>query len=162
VACGPSTESGPIFCFVHPCNQDHCSGLGISFAPGTRGFSRNAEDWAKFGEYLGGTLGGIYGLLAFIGVLITIFEQRRQSDLLRTQINRDELQRQSWWALRVRFEKTYQAGISATPRSHTANQIGFATRPTFSWDFLRCLRSVFTARDCTHLEAQRNAADHTA
>jgi hypothetical protein len=57
------------------------------------GFSQNSKDWAEFGEYLGGTLGGFFGLLAFIGVLITIFQQRTQLQLTRSQFNRDELQR---------------------------------------------------------------------
>jgi hypothetical protein len=57
------------------------------------GLSHDAEDWTKFGEYLGGTLGGIFGLLAFIGVLITIIQQRKQHDLAQGQSRRDELQR---------------------------------------------------------------------
>jgi hypothetical protein len=35
--------------------------------------------WAEFGEYVGGTLGGIYGLLAFLGVLYSIHVQRQQA-----------------------------------------------------------------------------------
>jgi hypothetical protein len=50
------------------------------FAPGSRGFSQNPADWADFGEYLGGALGAIFGLFAFIGVLITIVQQRSQLD----------------------------------------------------------------------------------
>lgn len=38
--------------------------------------SSDPEDWAKFGEYVGGTLGAIYGLLAIVGVLITVAESR--------------------------------------------------------------------------------------
>lgn len=39
--------------------------------------SRYPEDWAKFGEYVGGSLGSFFGLLAFGGVLVTLREQRR-------------------------------------------------------------------------------------
>lgn len=49
--------------------------------------SRDSEQWARFGEYVGGTLGSLFGLLAFGGVLFTIREQRRQSNL-------EEFQRQ--------------------------------------------------------------------
>lgn len=63
------------------------------FGRQNRGFSYRVEDWAAFGEYIGGTLGGIYGLLAFIGVLITIVLLRGQLDFMRAQANRDELQR---------------------------------------------------------------------
>jgi hypothetical protein len=38
--------------------------------------SRDPEDWAKFGEYVGGTLGAAFGLLAIVGVLLTIEESR--------------------------------------------------------------------------------------
>jgi hypothetical protein len=57
------------------------------FAPGSSlSLSRDTEQWARFGEYLGGTLGAAYGFLAFIGILVTIAIQRRQSQL-------DEIQR---------------------------------------------------------------------
>jgi hypothetical protein len=65
------------------------------FAPGSHGFSQNPADWAEFGEYLGGTLGGIFGLFAFIGVLITIVQQRNQLDLQREQSAHDDQQTQS-------------------------------------------------------------------
>jgi hypothetical protein len=38
--------------------------------------SHDPEDWAKFGEYAGGTLGAAFGLLAIVGVLLTIEESR--------------------------------------------------------------------------------------
>lgn len=50
------------------------------FAPSSHGFSQNPADWAEFGEYIGGTLGGIFGLFAFIGLLITIVRQRVDSE----------------------------------------------------------------------------------
>jgi hypothetical protein len=34
--------------------------------------SHDTKDWADFGEYVGGSLGATYGLLAFIGVMLTI------------------------------------------------------------------------------------------
>jgi hypothetical protein len=60
---------------------------------GPNGLSRNAADWADFGEYVGGTLGGFFGLLAFIGVLFSMQQQRTQLEFLRGQANRDEVQR---------------------------------------------------------------------
>jgi hypothetical protein len=48
----------------------------LHFGLGVWALSREAKDWAEFGEYFGGTLGGIYGLLAFIGVLVSIALQR--------------------------------------------------------------------------------------
>ena len=56
-------------------------------------FSPDPARWAEFGEYIGGTLGGIFGLLAFIGVLITIVQQRTQINLMRSQFTREELLR---------------------------------------------------------------------
>lgn len=60
----------------------------LMFARGS-GFalSQDTEEWARFGEYVGGTLSAIFGLLAFAGVLLTIREQRHQGVL-------EEFQRQ--------------------------------------------------------------------
>jgi hypothetical protein len=44
------------------------------FGMSGKGLSNNTEDWARFGEYAGGVL----GIFAFIGVLVTINLQRRQ------------------------------------------------------------------------------------
>jgi len=46
-----------------------------------------SEDWGHFGEYVG----GMFGMLAFIGVLVTIDLQRRQVDQLNNQSTADEL-----------------------------------------------------------------------
>ena len=62
-------------------------GLPVHFA-----WSQDAEAWEHFGAYLGGVLGPIYGLLAFIGVLITVLLQRRQIDDLRAQSTQQALQ----------------------------------------------------------------------
>lgn len=42
-------------------------------------FSQNPEDWARFGEYAGGTLGATYALLAFVGVMLTIKDDRKKA-----------------------------------------------------------------------------------
>ena len=52
-------------------------------------FSQSPEDWARFGEYVG----GVFAILAFIGVLITVDLQRRQLSLLTSQATIDELLR---------------------------------------------------------------------
>jgi hypothetical protein len=81
----------------------------LHFARGSKGLSQNPADWAEFGEYLGGTLGGIFGLLAFIGILITIYQQRIQLELMRSQFNRDELQRlvaSTWMGVTEVLNKT--------------------------------------------------------
>jgi hypothetical protein len=51
--------------------------------------SSNTEQWARFGAYIGGA----FGMLAFIGVLITVDIQSRQLDLQRHQVTLDELMR---------------------------------------------------------------------
>jgi hypothetical protein len=45
--------------------------------------SQSNEDWARFGEYVG----GVFGILAFVGVLITIDLQRRQLRELHAQMS---------------------------------------------------------------------------
>jgi hypothetical protein len=64
------------------------------FGMGGKGLSNNTEDWARFGEYAGGVL----GIFAFLGVLVTMNLQRRQlhqvSKLLKQAMSRgtvDEL-----------------------------------------------------------------------
>lgn len=56
-------------------------------------FSSDPARWSEFGEYVGGTLGGIFAPLAFICALITIGQQRKQINLMRSQFTRDELLR---------------------------------------------------------------------
>jgi hypothetical protein len=51
--------------------------------------SPDTEQWTRFGEYIGGA----FGMLALIGVLITVDIQRRQLDLQRHQVTLDELMR---------------------------------------------------------------------
>jgi hypothetical protein len=65
----------------------------VMFAP-QAGFklSSNTEDWSRFAEYLGGTLGPLYGLFAFLGVLMTVGLQRQQIDDVRAQSEQQALQ----------------------------------------------------------------------
>jgi hypothetical protein len=55
----------------------------LRFAPESGGWPSQApENWAQFGEYVG----GVFGLPAFAGVLYTVELQRRQLELQRQQI----------------------------------------------------------------------------
>ena len=36
-------------------------------------FSTSTEEWSRFGEYPGGPRGLLYGLFAFLGVLMTVY-----------------------------------------------------------------------------------------
>jgi hypothetical protein len=77
----------------------HCAALAagvvvgayiLNFAPGSGGrLSQATEDWAQFGEYVG----GVFALLAFAGVVYTVELQRRQLELQRQQI--DQLSEQA-------------------------------------------------------------------
>jgi hypothetical protein len=51
--------------------------------------SLHTEDWAQFGEYVG----GVFAILAFVSVLATVEIQRRQLDLQRVQVTLDQLLR---------------------------------------------------------------------
>jgi hypothetical protein len=57
------------------------------------GLSGNPSDWGVFGDYVGGTLGTIFGALAFVGVLVTLRIQQTQIDEIRNQFKLEELQR---------------------------------------------------------------------
>jgi len=52
------------------------------FGLGAKGLSNSTEDWARFGQYTGGVL----GIFAFIGVLVTVNLQRRQLDQVSNQL----------------------------------------------------------------------------
>lgn len=45
----------------------------------------NDQSWANFGSFIGGTIGPILSLLAFLGVLLTLFVQKKQFDLTKEQ-----------------------------------------------------------------------------
>lgn len=66
----------------------------ISFAPDSRfSVSSTNQDWGIFGDYIGGTLGTAFSLLAFFGVLCTVWLQASQLDLAGKQAQLDEIQR---------------------------------------------------------------------
>lgn len=58
-------------------------------APNNYRLSNDPEDWARFGEYTG----GLFGMLAFFGVLWTIGLQQVQIEKLTRHATSDELQR---------------------------------------------------------------------
>ncbi len=45
----------------------------------------NDQSWANFGSFIGGTIGPILSLFAFLGVLLTLFVQNKQFDLAKEQ-----------------------------------------------------------------------------
>ncbi len=58
----------------------------LTFAPGAHWkLSHDAEQRARFGEYVGGTLGGTYGFLAVVGVLLTIRAQNAEAKIAELQ-----------------------------------------------------------------------------
>jgi hypothetical protein len=58
----------------------------LTFGPASSWtLARKQEDWAQFGEYVGGALGAIYGFLAFVGLLATINIQISQGKLVELQ-----------------------------------------------------------------------------
>jgi len=66
----------------------------ISLAPSSRfDLSSANQDWGTFGDFIGGTLGTIFSLLAFFGVLCTVWLQATQLDLAGKQAQLDEIQR---------------------------------------------------------------------
>jgi hypothetical protein len=42
-------------------------------------FSLNSSEWSNFGEYVGGVVGPLFSLLAFVGVLLTIANQNKEN-----------------------------------------------------------------------------------
>lgn len=61
--------------------------------PSDFSLSNNLETWSFFGSYIGGTLGSLFSFLAFLGVLVTIYLQRRQINHIEKQSHVDEIQK---------------------------------------------------------------------
>jgi hypothetical protein len=60
---------------------------------GSPHLSGNSEEWANFGDYVGGTLGTYFSFFAFMGVLATLMLQQRQLEQVQRQSKLDEIQR---------------------------------------------------------------------
>jgi hypothetical protein len=91
-------------------------GLYVEWFGRPAGFrlSAHAEDWSRFAEYLGGTLGPVYGLLAFLGVLMTVLMQRTQMADMRAQAEQQGLQ-QVLGTLSDKLDETLRAPPERKP-----------------------------------------------
>ncbi|WP_341911678.1 hypothetical protein [Polaromonas sp. YR568] len=56
-------------------------------------FSADQETWAHFGTFYGGLMGPFVGLLAFVGIFITILLQMKQLEIAKQQAEVQEMQR---------------------------------------------------------------------
>lgn len=54
--------------------------------------SGNSIEWAYFGNYLGGVLGPLFGLLAFVGVLLSIEYQKKENNKIDTQYKKQSIE----------------------------------------------------------------------
>jgi hypothetical protein len=101
------------------------------FAP--HSLSSDPDDWAKFGEYVGGTLGAFYGLLAVIGVLVTVLtaiDANRESSVAHSNELRPWMQ---MTALRLSVQLSYSQGTWHTEIAYRMKNTGRtpAKRVTF-------------------------------
>lgn len=77
-----------IFTAIPICLYAYFVGLPARFI-----VSDDSAQWASFGDFVGGTLGPLYALFAFIAVLITVHLQNRQIVDFKNRASLDELQR---------------------------------------------------------------------
>jgi hypothetical protein len=92
--------------------------FSLSQGLASHSFSKDSKDWAEFGEYVGGTLGGIVGILAFIGLLINLIYQRMQIDEMHERARTEDEQRESRFYLdeyRAGYNTAYEILDSAKP-----------------------------------------------
>jgi hypothetical protein len=92
--------------------------FSLSHGMAWHSFSNDSKDWAEFGEYVGGTLGGIVGILAFIGLLINLIYQRMQIDEIHERARTEDEQRESRFYLdeyRAGYNTAYEILESAKP-----------------------------------------------
>lgn len=123
-------------------------GPGAGWQPST-----HTEDWARFGQYVG----GIFSLLAFIGVLGTIQMQRRQLEWQQAHTTLDELLREARH-LATTLEQTLGAPIEKV--ALTAQQLSAQGKPSTVFGVLELvdLRSAAeTERAAAPLEETKGA-----
>lgn len=109
----------------------------VSFASGSRfDLSGISQDWGTFGDYIGGTLGTAFSLLAFFGVLCTVWLQASQLDLAGKQAQLDEIQR-VLATVSARLDQ-----LLSDPVHHKFNSYKLRSEPA---DFFRVLSAGGTA-----------------
>jgi hypothetical protein len=113
------------------------SGLYIFHVGRASGYSLSAAttDWAQFGDYLAGTLGPLFSLLAFGGVLCTVWLQASQLESAQRQSSLEEVQR----AMATVSGQIDQ--ILAETVSHQFNSVTLRSSPA---TFFRVLSSAGT------------------
>lgn len=102
------------------------------------GLEKDSEKWAHFGTYVGGTLGPVYGLLAFIVALRALAFSRKQTDLqnLLSAVHRYEQDFEAACAKTVTCEAPWVWGKSPSDTA-TVERISLRTllySDTIDWE----------------------------
>ena len=132
-------------------------------------FSTQNADWGTFGDYVGGVLNPVFGLLSFSALLLTIHLQGKELKEARTQFSRSAdaqeksekvLQQQANTLIRQQFESTFFSllaqhnkaleSISIKVSESAASPVDLAYDHVFDWD-KENLAEAKTAMD-THNE----------
>lgn len=105
--------------------------------------STDSNEWSNFGDYIGGVLGPLLGLLAFIGVLLSIANQNKEN-----QKNEDENKKQATEnriIKQIEFHHTICNNVTAPINvSKTKFKRG---RPAFEFLFDKHLKSLYNDAD---------------
>lgn len=127
--------------------------LSLYFENFQGGFSNLNADWGTFGDYVGGVLNPVFGLLSFSGLLLTIYLQGKELKEARTQFSRSAdaqeksekvLQQQANTLIRQQFESTFFSllaqhnkaleSISTQISEASASPVDLAYDHVFDWD----------------------------
>jgi len=117
------------------------------------GFSASNADWGTFGDYVGGVLNPVFGLLSFTGLLLTIYLQGKELKEARAQFSRSAdaqeksekvLQQQANTLIRQQFETTFFSlleqhnkaleSISTRVTEGAVSSVDLAYDQVFDWD----------------------------
>ncbi len=116
--------------------------------------SPDPEDWARFGEYVG----GIFGMLAFVGVLITVNLQRAQLDEQSKQFGLQEIQRMA-----AEASKTADAILSkeAAVSEELRQKMRITGKPMSVFDMLSAIGVIAMAPSVEYMVKARQNEIHS-
>lgn len=110
----------------------------------TPSFSSDGKDWADFGTYVGGVLSPILAGISFVGLLVTIIQQRQATEKQKRDADSENYFRHAVQSL----ERAYKA---IAPKDGDTTPL----RSRLAW--LTCARLLLSAKDA----AKRIAPDST-
>jgi hypothetical protein len=129
--------------------------VGLYLHHFTGEFSTDDEQWARFGEYVGGVLGPLYSLLALIGVLWTLQLQRQSIEDTQRQQFHNEFFNLLQGLARFREGIALRSTPNSVPDLNIASRVAQVPMQYLVRDAWGALKSQMNERTETNEEAAR-------